>query len=369
MLRAVGLLAAVLVAAPASGAVRFAAWSPDNIGTLLAETAGADSFVMVVITQPDWCPGCIELDRALLRNPEAAQIAALTRDWLVLEVMGYDEPDASFLAVQGVGFLGTPTTLLLKPRSNDARLGDARQVAAIVGFPDDYLERIERAATGHDAIAEAQARVREQNDVASLQALAEAFLAAGDAAAGRRVFQSLLLREELTGEERRALALRAVVEPTQRVAKDHGRALQELALWAEAFPEGRDDPDYIYARAWSKLALGEHDAAMALIRSTYFQSDDPAMVASYLYLAFRSPGELLLEDAEARARASITRFPEQAARFQAAHGRILRRQGRLAEAEAAFARAVAQAGTDHPSYGTYLGQLEFVRKERVAAAN
>jgi hypothetical protein len=367
--RGLALLAALLVTIPASGAVRFAHWSPDNIGQLLAETAAADSFVMVVITQPDWCPGCIELDRTLLRNPAAGEVAALTRDWLVLEVLGYDEPDASFIAAQGLGFLGTPTTLLLKPRKGDARLGDARQVAAIVGFPADYLERIELAAKGHDAIAEAQARLREQNDVASLQALAEAFLAAGDAAAARRVFQSLLLREDLAGDARRETALRAIVEPTQRVEKDHRRALQELALWGDAFPEGRDDPEYIYARAWAKLSLGDNDAAMALIRATYFQSDDPGMVASYLYLAFRSPGELLLEDAEARARSAIERFPDQAARFHAAHGRLLRRQGRLAEAEEAFAQAVAKAGTEHPGYGTYLGQLEFVRKERAAAAN
>ena len=357
------------LAGPAGAAVRFADWSVESFAGLMAEAAAGERFIMVVITQPDWCPGCIELDRKLLRNPAATDVAAITRDWVVLEVMGYDAPDAGFLAAQGVGFLGTPTTLLLQPRAGDRRLGDARQVAAVVGFPDDYLERLERAANGFDAIGAAQARVREQNDVQSLRDLAQAYLAAGDAGAARRVYQSLLLREELSPEQRRDSALESVVQPTQRVEKDHRRALLELDAWAEAFPAGRESPDYVYARVWSMLALGEHDAAMALIRSFYLDSEEPGRVASYLYLAFRDPSDLLLEDAEVRARDAIIRFPDQEARFQAAHGRILRRQGRLDEAEQAFGRAVQAAGEDDPNYGTYLGQLEFVRNERAAVAD
>jgi len=357
------------LAGPAAAAVRFAEWSPDGFPDLLAEAAAGERLIMVVITQPDWCPGCIELDKKLLRNPAAADVATLTRDWLVLEVMGYDEPDAGFLAAQGIGFLGTPTTLLLQPRSGDRRLGDARQVAAVVGFPADYLERLERAANGFDAIAAAQGRVRERNDVQSLQELAEAYLAAGDAGAARRVYQSLLLREELTPEQRRDIALESVVQPTQRVEKNHRRALQELDAWGEAFPGGRESSDYVYARVWSMLALGEHEAAKALIQSFYLDSEEPGRVASYLYLAFRDPSEILLQDAEARARAAILQFPEQEARFQAAHGRILRRQGRLDEAEQAFGRALGAAGEGDPNYGTYLGQLEFVRNERAAASD
>jgi hypothetical protein len=365
---AIFLATLLLLAGPAAAAVRFSAWSGDGMDVLVAEAAAADKLIMVVITQPDWCPGCIELDRELLRNPAASEIEELTRDWVVLEMLGYDEPDAGVIAAQGLGFLGTPTTLLLNPRSGDRRLGDARQVAAIVGFPDDYLARLQQAATGHDAIAEAQAQLREHNDVESLQGLARAYLSAGDAGAARRVFQSLLLREELSEAQRRDVALQAIVQPTQRVEKDHERALQELAGWAQAFPAGRDEPDYIYARAWSLLSLKRHDDALALMREAYLDSDDPGAIAQYLYLAFRAPSDLLLEDAEARARQAVVRFPEQAARFHAAHGRILRRQGRLDEAEQAFGRAVARAADDDPNRGTYLGQLEFVRNERVAAA-
>lgn len=361
------LVLAMCAAAPAAGAVRFAEWTPQNLQGLLAEAGAAERFVMVVITQPDWCPACIELDQNLLRNPAAAEVAELTRDWLVLEIYGYDEPDASLLAAQGISFLGTPTTLLLQPRPGDQTLGESRRAAAIVGFPDDYLARLERAAAGHDAIAEAQAQLRERNDVESLRDLAMAFLAAGDAEAARRVYRSLLLRDELSPGQRQEFALQAIVQPTQRVEKDHRRALEELDAWGEAYPEGRNSADYIAARTWSLLVLGEQERAMALIREAYLDSDDPDAVAQYLYLAFRSPTDLLLADAEVRARAAIERFPEQAARFHAAHGRLLRRLGRLDEAEQAFSRAVAVAGESHPSFGTYLGQLEFVRNEQAAA--
>lgn len=355
--------------AEAGAAVQFREWSPDSVDSLLRDTAEAEQLLMVVITQPDWCPGCIELDRSLLRNPEAGRIAALTHDWVVIEVLGYDEPGASVLADQQLGFLGTPTTLLLKPGTSDRRLGDATQLAAIVGVPEDYVEQLERAAAGHDAIAEAQARVREHNDTESLRALADAYLAAGDAKAARRVFQSLLLREELSADERRMLALDAVVLPSQRVEKDHLRTLRELAAWLESFPAGREDPGYVYARVWSTLALGRNEEAMALIREAYLDSDDPGALADYLYLVFRHPSQALLADAAAHARQGVVRFPEQAARFHAAHGRILRRQGRFDAAEQAFSQAVELTAADHPSRVTYLGQLEFVRRERAGRPN
>lgn len=360
-------LSCMALAAPAAGAVRFADWSAESLPGLVAEAGAREARLMVVITQPDWCPGCIELDRKLLRNPEAREVAELTGDWLVLEIYGYDEPDASVLQEHGIAFLGTPTTLLLQPRAGDRRLGDAQQLAAIVGFPADYLARLERATEGFDAIAAAQARFREDNDVAALRGLADAYLEAGDADAARRVYRSLLLRDELSAAERMDFSLQAIVHTSQRLENDHRRALDELAAWAERFPAGREAPDYIYARAWALLSLGERDSALELVREAYVDSGDPDTVARYLYLAFRDPTDVLVRDAEARAREAIERFPEQAARFNAAHGRLLRRQGRLEEAEAAFERAVALTSAEQPNHGTYLGQLEFVRNERAAA--
>jgi hypothetical protein len=367
--RVLALLLSALVGGVAAAEVRFAQWTPQNLPGLLAEAAAGGTPVMVVITQPDWCPGCIELDRALLRNPEAAEVAELTHSWLVLEIYGYDEPDASILAEQGISFLGTPTTLLLRPSPGDRRLGDSRQLASVVGFPDDYLARLERAASGHDAIAEAQARLREENDPDALEALAQAYLAAGEADAARRVYRSLLLREELSEEQQRKFALQAVTHTSQRLENDHRRTLAELDAWAERYPQGRDDPDFVYARAWAMLSLGERDAALELVRTAYLDSEDPDTVARYLYLAFRDPSELLLDEAELRARAAIEAFPGQAARFNSAHGRILRRLGRLEEAELAFRRAVELSGPDDANHGTYLGQLEFVRNQRASAAH
>lgn len=357
----------VLAAGPAAAEVRFTPWSGESLAGLVEEAAAADRLVMVVITQPDWCPGCIQLDRELLRNPAAEEFAAFTRDWVILEMLGYDQPDAGVIAAQGLGFLGTPTTLLLKPGAGQTKLGEARQLAAVVGYPEDYVARLEAAVAGHDAIAAAQAQLRERNDVESLQGLADAFLEAGDAAAARRVYQSLLWREELSEDQRRGFALDAILGPTQRVEKDHRRTLQELDAWVTAYPEGRDAPAYHYARAWSLLWLDELEQARALIRTEFLDSGDPDSLASYLYLAFRSPTDALLADAEPRARQAIEQFPEHAARFHAAHGRLLRRMGRLQEAEAAFSQAVAGVPADHPSRGTYQGQLEFVRKELAAA--
>jgi hypothetical protein len=363
------LLVFVLVGGAAAAEVRFAEWTPENLPGLVAEAAAGGTPVMVVITQPDWCPGCIELDRVLLRNPEAVEVAELTRSWVVLEIYGYDEPDASILAEQGIAFLGTPTTLLLRPAPGDRRLGDSRQLASVVGFPDDYLARLERAADGHDAIVEAQARLREENDPDALEALAQAYLAAGEADAARRVYRSLLLREELSEEQQRKFALQAVTHTSQRLENDHRRTLAELEVWVEQYPQGRDDPDFVYARAWAMLSLGERDAALELVRTAYQDSVDPDTVARYLYLAFRAPSDLLLEDAERRARSAIEAFPEQAARFNSAHGRILRRLDRPDEAEQAFQRAVELSGADDANYGTYLGQLEFVRNQRASAAD
>lgn len=357
-----------LLAVPgAQAAVRFSPWSPATIDDLLAEAAAQDRLVMVLITQPDWCPACIHLDRTLLRNPEATQIAELTRDWVILEVYGYDSPGAEFLEAQGLSFVGTPTTILLKPGPGARTLGGARRLVAFAGAPDDYAERLRRAAEGHDAIAEAQARVRAENDAEAWLGLARAYLEAGDAEAARRAYRSLLVRGDLDPEQRREIGLEAVIQPTQRVEKDHARALAELDAWVAANPGSADAPDLVYARAWSLLALDRIDEARAVIDRHYLAPDTADGLAQYLYLVFRHPSDTLLADAEARARAGVERFPEQRARLAAAHGRILRRQGRLDEALAAFESAVEAAGPEHPSYETYVGQREFVRSELAGA--
>ena len=361
------LVMATALAAPgtpvASAAVEFTPWTPETIDDVMTQAVENDQPVMVVITQPDWCPACIVLDRSLLRNPEAVEIAALTREWQVLEVYGYDAPGAAFLESQGLSFVGTPTTLLLRPGKNDRRLGEARQMVAIAGVPEDYVDRLRAAAGGHDRIAAAQARVRSAQDTEAWLELARAYLEAGDADAARRAYRSVLLRPGLPADRQREISLEAIVQPTQRVEKDHSRALKELDAWAGAHPDATADGEFVYARVWSLLALDRISEARQLIQTHYLSADTADALATYLYLAFRHPSEVLLEDAEARARAGVERYPEQRGRLLAAHGRILRRQGRLEAAEAAFAAAVEATDPASDSYQTYLGQLEFVRRE------
>jgi tetratricopeptide (TPR) repeat protein len=348
---------------PALAAVDFTEWTPETVGGIVGKAAAEDRLVMVLVTQPDWCPACIELDRRLLRNPNAADVAALTRDWVVLEVLGYDAPGARFLESQGLTFLGTPTTLLLRPSPGQATLGEAHQLVAVVGAPEDYVERLTRAAEGFDGIAAAQAQVRERNDVEAWHALAMAYLEAGDAEAARRAYRSIMVREDLAPEQRRSLSLEAIVQPVQRVAKDHERTLAELDAWVAANPGHESDGGLVYARVWSLMALGRIDEARVEIDRYYIAPGDADSLATYLYLVFRHPTGDLLADAEARAREGIERFPEQKARLSAAHGRLLRRQGRLEEAEAAFEAAVAATDPGEGAYNTYVGQLEYVRRE------
>jgi tetratricopeptide (TPR) repeat protein len=358
------LFLAVFGGGPATAAVRFTEWTPESLDELMAGAEAESRLVMVLITQPDWCPACIHLDRTLLRNPEARDIEELTREWVVLEVLGYDAPGVRFLEEQGLSFLGTPTTVLLKPSAGSRRLGDARQLVSIVGAPEDYVARLDRAARGHDAIAEAQAAVRESpEELEAWTGLAAAYLGAGRAEAARRTYQSVLARDDLDAERRRALWLESIILTTQRVEKNHVRALEELDTWADAEPGGQEDEDLVFARAWSLLALDRHEEARALIQRHYLAPGTADALATYLYLVFRHPTDSLLAEAEALAREGVERYPEQRGRLSAAHGRLLRRQGRLAEAEAAFAAAVAATDPSSTSYETYVGQLDYVRQE------
>ncbi len=361
-----GILATLticLLAPAATAGVRYTHWTPDEIGSLLARQGARDGLVMVVITQPDWCPSCIELDRELLRNPDAGDIAALTKDWLVLEVFGYDADGATMLREQGLRFVGTPTTLLIRPVEGSGRLGDGKLVASIVGYPEDYAARLERASTGFDAIADAQAQARQTGSVEDFAALANAYVEHGDAAAAARVYRSLLARDDLDETTRPDLRWSLLTEVYQRVEKDHAKTLRALLAFARDYPARADEPRFSYATAWSLLELGRVADARYILKTRYLDADDADRLADYLYLVFRHPTDELLVEAEAAARAGIEKYPEQRARLTAALARILRRQGCLAEAADAFERAAELAGPEHDNYEVYLGQLEFVRSE------
>lgn len=362
-------LALHLVPGGASAAVSFTPWSADGLDALIDAAASEQRLVMVVITQPDWCPNCIRLDRELLRNAQAKEVAELTRGWTVLEVWGYDEAGASMLREQGLAFVGTPTTLLLRPSRAGATLGEAAVVSSVVGYPEDYTERLRKAAEGFDAVREAQQRVREEGTVEAFEALAEAHVEQGNAVAAGRVYQSLLLRDDLDAQQRAEMRWQMIKLVHQLVEKDHERTLAELDAYAADYPEFVATQDYAYARAWSLLEAGRDAEARALLQARFIEPGDAELLRDYLYLAFRHEAPALLSEAEAEARRGIERFPESAARFEVALGRILRRQGRLEEAEAAFARAVADAGEDSPLHTIILGHLEHVRAELQAAGD
>ncbi len=361
------MAAALFAVTPATqAAVDFTDWQGTSIPALIDRAAENETTIMVVVTQPDWCPACIELERDILGNPKATDIADLTRDWIALEVFGYDEEGAAFLAEQGLKFVGTPTTLVIRPSRDDQRLGDGTLLTSIVGNPENFVQRLADGAAGTDMVRAAQEAAREDGTVEAFEALADAYVVHGDSTAAERVFRSLLLRDDLDDEKRADIRWALITNVYQRVEKDHERTLAELRRYAVDYPARVEEGAFLYASAWSLLSLGRIEDARAILKQHYLEADDPDRLASYLYMVFRAPTGELLSEAEAAARTGIERYPEQDARLTAGLARILRRRGCLEEAEAAFDEAVRLAGPEHDNYGIYIGQRDYVRGELAA---
>ena len=64
------VIALLALALPAAAAVEFAEWDPAALGDLIAEAASTQKPLLLVVTQPDWCPPCIRLDQEILGNPD-----------------------------------------------------------------------------------------------------------------------------------------------------------------------------------------------------------------------------------------------------------------------------------------------------------
>ncbi len=190
-------IAALVASGGAAASVQFSDWQAEGIEPLVSTAARENRLMLVVITQPDWCPPCIRLERDLLGNPEATDIAELTRDWTAIEVLGYDSPGAEFLAEQGLRFHGTPTTLLLKPASADAPLGEATVLTSINGFPEDYTDTLRRAAGGFDQVLAAQQAMRDAPTLENYRTLGRAYIDQGSVISARRVYRSMLMRTDL----------------------------------------------------------------------------------------------------------------------------------------------------------------------------
>ena len=142
-----------------------------------------------------------------------------------------------------------------------------------------------------------------------------------------------------------------------------------LYLWNA--PQEDPDPERLRAIAQRLYQLGR-GPDMAFATAEWLDPGTAeARLAAHPGPVFRPSeegrrGMMLACPEEGSLNSLLSRHAAQAARFHAAHGRLLRRLGRYDAAEAAFTRAVEIAGESHPSYGTYLGQLEFVRHERAA---
>ncbi len=367
MKRLLAISGLALWLATAGAEVTFTDWDEASLGRLIKAAGEDGQVIMLVISQNDWCPDCIRLDRDLLSNPDASAIRNLSRDWLVLDVPGYDARGASVLAAHAVQFLGTPTTFILKARPDTRRLGDARVIGSIVGYTDDYMGRLEAVAAGFDALATAQTAMRESGTTNDYLTLARVYVEQGDRTNALRAFGSLLYRDDLEGDARRDVRWEMIVTVTQRVGKDHEQALAEMDRFAGVYPEFAAGAEFAYHKAWSLMALGRVDEARPILNESFRDGGDAESTYDYLYVVFRNPQSEMLQEAEVVARAAITEYPEESALFHHALGRILRREGRYEEAAEAFQQAIALANVDDEFYPVYIGQLEYVRSELAAA--
>lgn len=350
--------------------VEFTDWQETPFDDIVWAAGRAHQLVLLVITQPDWCPPCIRLERDFLANPKAIELHELTKNWVALEVLGYTPGGAALLMREGIRFVGTPTTYLYAPTPGTARLGEGKLLTSIVGYADDYVARLKAAAEGHDAVAEARAKAESTDRPGAWMELGGLYVGRGDAEKARDCFQRVVANKayalpgigpDSLNTLRRIARWTLAAEVTQRLEKDHERALVELERYAEDFPDQATSDDYVYAHAWSLASVGKADQALAELERKFLQAGTADGLLTFLYFAFRIPNPLLLQRAEAEAQAGLERFPDREAALRAALGRIFRRLGRPADAEAAFARAVELTPETDPSYPVYLAQRDFVR--------
>jgi len=367
-----------------SASVDYIEWEDQSITKIIESARAQNKMILVVITQPDWCPPCIRMDNAIINNSTETEFSGLAKEWINLEVLGYDKAGAEFLKQQNIRFHGTPTTMLLDPSriinpskskkakltTNGLQLGDLKVVHSLASFPDDFTAQFQRAVNGYDLVSQAQAEMRAEQSVESYEKLAAAYTDQGDVKQANRVYSSLFFRTDLSIEKRQELEWKKISDVTQRVAKDHQLTLKQINEFVESYPDFIKDvenyEDYAYKKAWSLLAVGKSNEAQALMRKAYVEPNDVANIRTYLYFAFRNPVEELVKDAYSVNEQAIKDFPESEAALQSSRGRLLRRLNRLEEAKQAFERAIALLPDDEESRESlevYQGQLKYVTSE------
>ncbi len=372
-----------------SAAVDYTAWSQENIAELIENAKQQNKMILVNITQPDWCPPCIRLENAIFSNPDEKEFSKLAKDWLAIEVLGYDKQGAAFLAQQNLFFHGTPTVFLLDPnranakskaetareklknKKRDLKLGELKVVHSVASFPDDFTAQFSKAVGGYDLVAEAQKSVRTEQTLEAYQALALAYVNQGQVKPANRVYQSMLFRDDLSSQQIQDIEWEQIFQVTQRVEKDHAKSVRDIDAFIKKYPKFIQDKKqfetYAYRRSWSLVELNRVAEANALLKKAFVEPYEIDGVADYLYFAFRNPKPELLNEAKLVCDKALQDFPQSKARLKAAEGRLLRRLNKLQQAKESFTQAISLLDVESDSYAdtleTYQGQLAFVNAE------
>jgi len=367
---AAALLGTALDVPGADGAVSFADLADRDLDAVVAKAASARKTVMLVITQPDWCPPCIHLDRDLLRNPDETELAELAADWVAVEVHGYDEDGEALLRRHGIKFPGTPTTLLIQLDADDEILREGTLLASVVGYPPDYVDQLRTATEGgSDPVAEAKATAERTNLPTDWMALARLYAYRGQGHQARKAYSEVMAMEshpDVPADSLATLRVEArweyLTRVLQRVDKDHKRFHHLVRDFLDDHPEWEARPEYRYAKVWTELALGHIDETMPEIQDWYLRPGTYDELATFMYMSFRNPNPETLELAIAEGEKALDRFPEHEASLHAALGRLYRRLGQTRKAEASFRKAVELTDPDTARHVTYKAQLEYVEK-------
>lgn len=378
-LLAIAALAAVVVP-PCGAAVRFEDWRSTSLSAVTDRAARERRKVVLVVTQPDWCPPCILLDKKWLKNDADTEVAEITSEALVVEARGYDADDAAVLRKHHVSFRGTPTTFVLAPAAEHQALGDALLVGSIVGAPHDYPARLRTLLEGEDALAALQrtlwnthgrlARAKVQMELGELCA------SRGDRMGSYMAFARVRRHRETglpaaeaaeLGALKREAAWKQADTVMLRVRKNYSEALEDIVAYQNGYRRRADERGAIaYSKAWALANVGRVEEALAVLERE--MPDDADAAEAYLYFCFRCEHPRALVAGERKASEALWRWPEKRASWLEARGRIERRQNRLSAAERSFAEAVSLE-TDPEAKLVYEGELGTVRTEMDQAAH
>lgn len=377
----IGLSLALAAALPpvAEAACQFEDWRATSLQAVADRAANEGRLVVLVVSQPDWCPPCIRLNSKWLKNPADTEVGGMTRDAIVLEANGYDEPDASVLRKHRIAFRGTPTTFVFAPTNQKRLLGDAPLRGSIIGAPDDYPAQLRAILDGHDPIDELERRIDQQDERDKIQRakdrleLGDLYAARGDKMSSyleyrhvRRTKYSGLSDAEIAElkELKRDAAWRQADTAMLRVRKNYPEAYEDIVAYENGFRRRLDEQGRTaYSKAWAMANMGDVPGALQVLYAGL--PDDADGAESFLYFCFRSGHRTALVAGERKAKEAMWRWPERRATWLEAQGRIERRQGRLEDAERSFAEAVSLE-TDPEVKLVYQGQLDHVRGEIAA---